>query len=266
MQVVNVVYPLRRAVLAAIGLALVVGSASAQSAADSQNELAELKADLARIKADLEVVKGQLGQLLRLMGRRQAAGGAPAPAGPVQVSVADAPVLGRPDAPVTIVEFSDYQCPFCQRFFATTLPVIKRDYIDTGKVRYVFRDFPIDQIHPLARKAAEAAHCAGDQGRYWEMQDTLYASQNALAPAQLGEHARKLELDGAAFDECVSSGRHAARVSKGNSDGAAAGVTGTPGFVVARTTPGDTVEGVTILGAQRVEVFRQLIDNLLDPK
>ncbi len=74
--------------------------------------------------------------------------------------------LGQPEAPVTLIEFSDYQCPFCRRFFQTTLPTLKTEYIDTGKLRYVFRDFPLDQIHPYARKAAEAAHCAGDQGKY----------------------------------------------------------------------------------------------------
>ena len=81
--------------------------------------------------------------------------------------LADNPMLGAPEAPLTLIEFSDYQCPFCRRFAETTLPLLKRDYIETGKLRYVFRDFPLDRLHPQARKAAEAAHCAGDQGQYW---------------------------------------------------------------------------------------------------
>jgi protein-disulfide isomerase len=230
----------------------------AQSPPGSPGELGAIKADLERIKADLEDVKRQLTQVLRLMTQR--------PAGPVRASLGDVPALGRPDAPVTLVEFSDYQCPFCQRFFAATLPALKKDYIDTGKVRYVFRDFPLDQIHPQARKAAEAAHCAGEQGKYWEMHDVLFGNQQALQPPKLSEHARALGLDGARFDECLTSGKHAARVSQGLTDGQAAGVQGTPGFVVAKTTPGDSVEGALVVGAQPVEVFRRLIDQLLAEK
>jgi protein-disulfide isomerase len=241
--------------------------ASAQAPAGGPSELGSIKADLERIKADLESVKTQLGQVLRLLGQQRQAQGAPAqPVTPVRASVADAPVLGRADAPVTIVEFSDYQCPFCQRFVANTFPAIKKDYIDTGKVRYVFRDFPLDQIHPLARKAAEAAHCAGEQGKYWPMHDVLFQDSKALAVPQLGEHARKLGLDAAKFDECLSSGRHAARVEKGLSDGAAVGVQGTPTFVVGKTRPGDVVEGMLIRGAQPLDNFRRALDQALAEK
>ena len=238
----------------------------AQSPPGTPGELGAIKEDLERIKGDLENVKRQLGQLLRLLTQPAAQGAPPAPAGPVRASLGDVPALGRPDAPVTLVEFSDYQCPFCQRFFLATLPALKKDYIDTGKVRYVFRDFPLDQIHPQARKAAEAAHCAGEQGKYWEMHDVLFGNQQALQPPKLSEHARTLGLDGSRFDACLTSGTHAARVSQGLTDGQAAGVQGTPGFVVAKTTTGDTVEGALVVGAQPVEVFRRLIDQLLGEK
>jgi protein-disulfide isomerase len=239
-------------------LGLVAAPACAQAPARGQEEVGTIKSDLEKIKADLEAVKQQLGEVLRLMQQRQVQGAQ----GPVRASVADAPVLGHADAPVTLVEFSDYQCPFCQRFFSVTFPALKRDYIDTGKVRYIFRDYPLDQIHPQARKAAVAAHCAGDQGRYWEMHDLLFQNQRALALPQLSEYVRKLGLDGATFDACLASDKHAARISKGLADGIAAGVQGTPGFVVAKTKPGDSVEGIPVRGAQPVEVFRQLIDQL----
>jgi protein-disulfide isomerase len=238
----------------------------AQSPPGAPGEIGAIKADLERIKADLEDVKRQLMQVLRLMTQRGPQGAPSAPAGPVRASLGDVPVLGRPDAPVTLVEFSDYQCPFCQRFFLATLPALKKDYIDAGKVRYVFRDFPLDQIHPQARKAAEAAHCAGEQGKYWEMHDVLFGNQQALQPPQLSDHARALGLDGARFDQCLTSGTHAARVSQGLTDGQAAGVQGTPGFVVAKTTPGDSVEGALVVGAQPIDVFRRLIDQLLAEK
>jgi protein-disulfide isomerase len=225
-------------------------------------ELAAVRADLARIQTDLTNVKSQLAQVLRLMSQRQASGTV-ATTGPVRASVAGAPTLGRADAPVTVVEFSDYQCPFCGRFFATVLPALKSEYMDAGKVRYVFRDYPLDQLHPLARKAAEAAHCAGEQGRYWEMHDALFQNQRSLSPPQLGEHARALGLDSARFEECLSSGRYAAQIERGLADGAAAGVQGTPGFVIGRTKAGDVVEGTPVRGAQPLETFRQIIDRAL---
>lgn len=251
----------RRMIPALMILAL-ASSAWAQAPQDTPRDLTAIKADLEQIKADLAAVKSQLGQLLRLLSQRPAEGRI-ATSGPVRTSVADAPMLGRADAPVTLVEFSDYQCPFCQRFFATTLSAIKKDYIDTGKVRYVFRDFPLDQLHPQARKAAEAAHCAGELGKYWEMHDVLFQNQRALAPPQLAEYARTVGVDGAKFDECLSSGRHAARVERGLADGAAVGVQGTPTFVVGKTTAGDLVEGTPIRGAQPLETFRRIIDQTL---
>lgn len=253
---------MRRLLLSAAMIVALASPARAQAAQDTTRDPAVAKTDLERIKADLETVKSQLAQVLRLLSQRPVQGGA-APSGPVRVSVADAPVLGRADAPVTIVEFSDYQCPFCQRFFATTLPVLRKDYIETGKVRYVFRDYPLDQLHPLARKAAEAVHCAGEQGRYWELHDVVFQNPRALAAAQLAEHARAIGLDGVTFDDCLSSGRHAARVERGLADGAAAGVQGTPSFVVGKTTAGDVVEGTPIRGAQALETFRRIIDQLL---
>src|SRR3989441_5343555 len=133
---------MRRILLPALMILALASSAWTQAPQDTPRDLTAIKADLERIKADLETVKSQLGQLLRLLSQRPVQGGV-ATSGPVRTSVADAPVLGRADAPVTLVEFSDYQCPFCQRFFATTLPALKKDYVDTGKVRYVFRDFPL---------------------------------------------------------------------------------------------------------------------------
>jgi protein-disulfide isomerase len=251
-----------RRILPVLVLLAMASSARAQAPRDTARDLTAVSAELERIKADLEIVKSQLAQVLRLLSQRPAAGAVAAP-GPVRASIAGAPALGRADAPVTVVEFSDYQCPFCQRFFATTLPAIKKDYIDVGKVRYVFRDYPLDQLHPLARKAAEAAHCAGEQGKYWEMHDALFRNPATLAPLQLAEHARSISLDGPAFDECLASGRHAARVERGLADGAAAGVRGTPAFVIGKTKAGDVVEGTPIRGAQSLETFRRIIDRAL---
>ena len=245
---------MRRTLLPAVIIVALATPARAQAPRDTVQ-------DLAAIRADLETVKSQLTEVLRLLRQRPIQGGA-APTGPVRASVADAPTLGRADAPVTLVEFSDYQCPFCQRFFATTLPALKKDYIDTGKLRFVYRDFPLE-MHPHAREAAVAAHCAGEQGKYWEMHDALFQYQAALAPAQLAERARALDLDSSRFDQCLTSGRHTASIERGLADGAAAGVQGTPGFVVGKTQPGDTIQGTPIRGAQPLETFRRIIEQLL---
>ena len=253
---------MRQTLLPALTILALASPARAQAPGDTTIDGTRVPGELERVKADLDTVKSQLAQILRLLSQRTPQGIA-ASSGPVRTSVADAPILGRPDAPVTLVEFSDFQCPFCGRFFATTLPALKKDYIDTGKLRYVFRDFPLDQLHPNARKAAEAAHCAGEQGKYWEMHDALFQNQQALAPPQLAEQARAVGVDGARFDQCVSAGRYAAQIERGLADGAGAGVQGTPGFVIGRTQPGDVVEGTPIRGAQSLETFRRIIDQWL---
>lgn len=253
---------MRSFLIPAVAILLAAPTIHAQTGVDTARELATMRADLERIKADQQIVKSQLAQILRLLGQRPAQARAAA-TGPVRTSVADAPSLGRADAPVTIVEFSDYQCPFCRRFYTTTLVALKKDYIDAGKVRYVFRDYPLDELHSYARKAAEAAHCAGEQGKYWQMHDTLFQNQSTLDLPQLAEHARSVGVDGPTFDICLSSGRNAARVARGLTEGAAAGVQGTPGFVIGRTGTGDMVEGTPIRGAQPLATFRQIIEQLL---
>src|SRR2546425_3089506 len=179
---------MKRTPLALLLVLALASTAWAQAPQDSTRDLRAIQADLEHVPADLAAVKGQLAQVLRLLSQRSAQG-AIAPRGPVRTSVADAPSLGRADAPVTLVEFSDFQCPFCGRFFATTLPALKKDYIDTGKLRYVFRDFPLDQLHPHARMAAAAAHCAGEQGKYWDMHDVLFQNQRARSE----EHTSELQ-------------------------------------------------------------------------
>jgi protein-disulfide isomerase len=251
--------PLRMFLLAM----LMVGpeQVAAQSGMPSEIEL--IKNDLERMRTELADVKRQLGEVLRSMPPRPVQDASTRPAVRVHTSVRDAPVVGRADAPVTLVEFSDYQCPYCRMFFSDTFPTLKREYIDTGKLRYVFQDYPLDQIHSQASKAAEAAHCAGEQGKYWEMHDLLFQNPRTLASPQLSEHARNLDLDGAAFDACLESSKYAARIKESQSNGAAAGVLGTPGFILAKTQPGDSVEGTPVRGAQPVDAFRKLIDELL---
>jgi protein-disulfide isomerase len=160
---------------------------------------------------------------------------------------ADGPAMGEQKAPVTIVEFSDYQCPFCSRAEETVKKVLDQY---KGKVRLVFRDYPLP-FHPQAQKASEAAHCAGDQGKYWQMHEKLFANQSALGVPQLKDHAKGLGLDAAKFDKCLDSGEKAKIVETSKKAGDEAGVNGTPAFFI---------NGRPLSGAREFEKFKEIID------
>jgi len=182
-----------------------------------------------------------------------AGGGAqPTPAGPVDVSVDDDPGIGPEDAPVTIIEFSDFQCPYCARFQSETLPQILSNYGD--RVRFVYRDFPLTSLHQYAVKAAEASECADDQGAYWKYHDLLFQNQSALDDASLKNYAASLGLDTAAFNQCLDSDSNVSEIQKDYQDGITAGVQGTPAFFV---------NGVLIEGAQPYSVFQAAIEAAL---
>lgn len=239
---------------------MVFSMAGAAGAAEVQDELSAVKRELAAVKAELSALRRELGQLRTLLARGERREKRPARA---KVSIKDRPVLGRADAPVTIVEFSDYQCPYCRRFTRSVLPSIKKDYVETGKVRYVFKDFPIERIHPRALGAAVAAHCAGEQGKYWEMHDLLFDNQKKLSPDAINGHAGTLGLEAAAFEACLASGRYKEGIAADQREGRDAGVRGTPTFIVGRTVPGESVEGAFVRGAQPYRIFKAVIEKTL---
>ncbi|NQV91058.1 thioredoxin domain-containing protein [Candidatus Woesearchaeota archaeon] len=183
---------------------------------------------------------------------------APAPTLDVKSLLDDDAVKGDKNAPVTIVEWSDYECPFCERFYSDTLAQIDNEYIKTGKVKLVYRDFPLS-FHPQAQKAAEAAECAGDQGKYYEMHNLLFEKGVTGGVAGFKAFAKELKLDSVKFDKCLDDGTHASEISSDMADGAAAGIQGTPGFVIG---PSDG-KGIAISGAQPFAVFKQVIDAAL---
>jgi len=170
---------------------------------------------------------------------------------------ANDPVLGDPKAPVTMVEFSDFQCPYCKQYHDTTFSRLKQTYIDTGKVKYVYKDFPLSQLHPRAQASAEAAQCAHEQGKFWEYGDILFKNQQALADENLKQYAVDLKLDTKAFDACYSSGKYRADIAGDQQAGIAAQVTGTPGFAI---------NGQRLDGALPYEKFQQVIDEALAKK
>jgi len=169
--------------------------------------------------------------------------------------------LGADDAPVTLVEFGDFQCPFCKKFHTAVYADLKKNYIDTGKIRFVSRDLPLD-FHPFAMKAAEAARCAGDQGKYWELRDALYSKEVPPSDDVIAKAVESLSLDSKSFQSCLDSHRYKADVQKDASDAAALQISGTPTFVLARSAK-DKLDGVRILGAQPFSSFQTIIDGLL---
>jgi protein-disulfide isomerase len=169
--------------------------------------------------------------------------------------------LGAAEAPLTLVEFTDFECPYCREFHLETLPELKRRYIDTGKLRYVVRDLPLSR-HKHALKAAQAARCAGDQGRYWEMGEVLFINASRLDAEALSAYARELGLDMSRFRACLDGEAHLADIRRDAADARAAGITGVPGFVLGRAVEG-VVEGVRIAGAQPLATFQTHIERLL---
>ena len=169
---------------------------------------------------------------------------------PIRVAVKGegAFVKGPKDAPVTLVEFTDFHCPFCGRAVAT-LKDVMREY--DGKIRWVFRDFPIAGLHPRAPKAAEAARCAGEQGKFWEYHDLLFEGQSQATIKDLKRSAEQLKLDPKSFGQCLDSGKHQAAVEADVQEGARLGVTGTPTFFI---------NGRILVGAQPLESFRRIIE------
>jgi protein-disulfide isomerase len=245
-----------------LGLALLGVFAAAPAFAQSEDAGA-LRREIDALREGQERIERKL---LEIEGLLRGRAGAPAPAAPDPVvSVDGAPFRGERTAKVTIVEFSDYECPFCGRHFRETLGNLERDYIRPGKVRYVFRDFPLESIHPHALGAAEGAHCAGEQNAYWSMHDRLFAHQEALGSDDLREHAKALGLDVARFSSCLDSGRYQARIRQELADGIRAGIEGTPTFFIGLTEPnsGRITASAVIRGAHPYASFRQAIEKLL---
>ena len=172
----------------------------------------------------------------------------------VQVSLDDDTIKGDSNAPVTIVEFSDYECPYCARFYSQTLKLIEEKYIDTGKVKFAYRDFPLSS-HRNAQKAAEAAECAGDQGKYYEMHDKLFESGVSQGVESFKQYASQIGLDTTEFNDCLDSGKNYDEVQKDLRDGSAAGVRGTRAFFI---------NGIPLSGAQPFGAFEQLIEQELN--
>jgi len=220
--------------MTAVALTLVLGGVAAVSS---------WAADEPMTKTQGDAILDELRQIKKLLERQPAA---PAAAGPraderVKVSLGSTPSIGRSDAPIVMVEFTDYQCPFCQRFHLSAFEELKKNYVDTGKIRYVSRDLPLP-MHPNAMSAAIAARCAGEQNKdkFWEMRHRLIVNATQLGAEK--------------YNACLAQDKFKAQIEKDMTDAGLAGIGGTPSFVIGRIV-GDGVEGVKVVGAQPFGVF-----------
>ena len=240
-----------------LGLVLVIGIAAFFAGSYvtnlNSNQISEKDLEDAIAKLELKILQNQLPT-------KQ-------PQLPVKISTDNDPIIGDPNAPITIIEFSDFQCPFCARFHIQTLPLILEEYIEQGKVKLVFRDFPIQSIHPNALPASIAAECANEQGKFKEMHDTLFDNQNKWnnqdtddALSLFSQYATNIQLEQETFDSCLTNGKYIDEIKKDLDDGREYGVSGTPGFFVGN----DEIGYVELKGAQPFESFKKIIDAQLD--
>lgn len=258
----------RSTILFFLGL-LTIGSSAvvwAQPEAPSQEDLRTLRNEIQALKEGQQAIQNNLKAIKELLTARQR------PRSNVQavnftVNVHKDPAKGPSDAKVTLIEFTDYQCSYCARHTQAVLPQLIKDFIDTGKIRYVLRDFPLASIHKDATKAHEAAHCAGEQGKYWEMHDQLFAHRRELQADKLAGHAETAGVtDRLAFQACMDSGKYEGQTKASVAEGTKVGVRGTPSFLLGLTEANGTVKATKLIrGAQSYPVFRQQINALLAP-
>jgi len=192
-----------------------------------------------------------------------AAANTPPPLPKEPISLAEAITRGNAGAKVAIVEFSDFQCPYCGQFARETFPELEKSYIDSGKVLFAFRHLPLTRIHPFSQKASEAASCAGQQGRFWEMHDLLFGDQKALETESLLARAEKLGLDNTRFVACLA-GQMTNRIKNDTKLAADLKVSGTPTFLIGTVEQGGHVKvSDRLSGAQPVKQFQAVLDRLL---
>ncbi len=253
--------------VAVIGALVPACYAIAPLAAAAQEDSSAISAEISELKKGQDAIRKDLEEIKKLLAARPAP-----PAAPPAVEKIDAVVAvggiapqGKAAAPLTLIEFTDYQCPYCSRHAQQTVPQLVKDYVDTGKVRYTIRDFPLEQIHPNAAKAAEAARCAGDQDKYWEMHDKLFSNQKELQPEKLAEYAKAIGLNEGAFKACLDQGKYTQAVKQDLEAGSKLGVRGTPTVVLGVSDGAQVKNAVIIRGAQSYANFKAEIDKLLAP-
>lgn len=237
-------------------------SADRTTLAEAADDLSELRKEVEALKQGQLQLQRELQEINALLRRRPPA---VTDVQNVVLTIDGYPAKGSPSAKLILIEFTDYQCPFCGRHFQQTTPQIEREYVNTGRLRHIIRDFPIESIHKDALKAAEAAHCAGEQGQYWQMHERLFKGQNALTADHVSTYAGALGLDVQSFKQCLDSNKYAAKIRQDLAEAQKLGVQATPTFLLGVAEPGGPSVKVVkmISGAHPYPVFKGAIDSLL---
>jgi protein-disulfide isomerase len=240
-----------------------LGAAPGSPQNTTADRVQALEASQRELQRQIQALETQLEELKALLLSRPAGPPGP-PAVTGLVLPAGGATRGSAKSPLTIVEYTDFECPFCARYARESYPLLIREFVDAGRVRYVVRHLPLESIHPSARGAAQAAECARQQGKFWEMHDRLFANPQALSRADLERTADALGLTMPAFRQCVDSPGAAAAVSRDLDEALRAGITATPSFIIGTTQPDGSVKALRRLsGAQPYPVFKAALEGLL---
>lgn len=218
------------------------------------------KPDEGITRQQAEEIINELRAIRQLLTQQQAKGAAPDQPQRAKLALNGFQMLGSKSAPITVVEFTDYQCPFCQRFHVTTFPELKKNYIDTGKIRFYSRDLPLD-FHANAMRAAQAARCAADQGKFWQLRDVMGANPDKLDLDHILAFAKDLKLDVPTLKSCVDSNKYKESVQSDVMQAMQIGASGTPAFVVGKSTD-DGVDGEIMVGALPYQMFDEKLKSL----
>jgi len=250
--------PIQGTIFALLALAL-VAPLGAQVPVTKEETITREQAD---------AILNELRQIRSLLERQLANNAAQAPKPPAptraKLDLTGVNMLGSKNAPLTLVEFTDYQCPFCQRFHTTVFADLKKNYVDTGKLRFYSRDLPLD-FHSNALRAAQAARCAAEQGQFWTLRDLMGANPDKLDMENLAGFAGTLKMDVPAFRSCVQSEKYKNAVQTDTLEAMKIGADGTPAFVIGRSTP-EGVDGELMVGALPYPAFDEKLKSLEAPK
>ena len=245
---------------------LFVALLPALPAQQTASDLVSLRAEVDALRVNQRQLQREMQLIRNMLLGKQVTPEAP-PLENVVISTAGSATMGSEKANVVVVEFTDYQCPFCARFTENALRGIVRDYVATGRISYVLRNLPIQEAHPNAFPAAEAAECAGEQGKYWEAHEKLFRNQASLGPRLLME-GNTIGLDQTVFDRCLQDGRAATRVKADLAEASRLGVDATPTFFLGYRDEADRTKVRALkklTGSQPIAAFAQILEYLLDP-
>jgi protein-disulfide isomerase len=242
-------------------LSLIFSGACAQQQGNNA-EVTQLRKENAELKAEQQRLLEQVRELQGSDPLKSVSPAKPQLPFDMTVDANNQEMKGSKGARIAIIEFSDFQCSYCLSYVTQTFPQIDKDYIRTGKVKYFFRNLPLTQGHPNAFRAAEAAHCAAEQGKFWEAHDRFFANQDTLNPNDWPQHAHALGLNTEKFTQCLESGKYDDEINQDIDDAQRVGINGTPAFLIGVAEPNSSKVKVSkiMMGAETYDSFKKALD------